>query len=155
MNWPATAAVCFLKEHHNMRLKVNLGTLEDQQARIEMLPLLDVVFLLLVFFIYAMISLRSYTRIPVALPASSAVQDKELKKPLIITLDEKNAVFFEGDAVSVKDLLPLIKQAIRFSPRPIIIDGDQASSLGAVVEIMDLLRAAQVQEVSFRCRKKP
>ena len=47
-------------------MRVNLGA--RRRARIEMLPLIDIVFLLLVFFIYAMLSMAVHRGLPVALP---------------------------------------------------------------------------------------
>ncbi len=51
-------------------MKLNLDT--QRKVRIEMLPLIDIVFLLLVFFIYAMLSMAVHRGLPVVLPTSSA-----------------------------------------------------------------------------------
>ena len=50
-------------------MKVNLG--KERKVRIEMLPLIDTVFLLLVFFIYGMLSMAVHHSLPVQLPLSS------------------------------------------------------------------------------------
>ena len=67
-----------------------------KRARIEMLPLIDIVFLLLVFFIYAMLSMAVHRGLPVILPTSSTAKiDKNLilsvtvKKDGIIYLDKE------------------------------------------------------------------
>ena len=53
-----------------MKLMINTS----KKARIEMLPLIDIVFLLLVFFIYAMLSMAVHRGIPVSLPVSSTAK---------------------------------------------------------------------------------
>ncbi|MBW2339659.1 MAG: biopolymer transporter ExbD, partial [Deltaproteobacteria bacterium] len=53
-------------------MKVNLGP--RRRARIEILPLIDIVFLLLVFFIYAMLSMAVHRGVPVILPTSSSAR---------------------------------------------------------------------------------
>ena len=55
-------------------MKVNLRA--QRRARIEILPLIDIVFLLLVFFIYAMLSMAVHRGVPVNLPTSSSA-DRE------------------------------------------------------------------------------
>ncbi|MBC2711802.1 MAG: biopolymer transporter ExbD [Desulfosarcina sp.] len=56
-------------------MKVDLGN--HRKARIDMLPLIDIVFLLLVFFIYAMLSMAVHHALPVALPVSSTGSEKD------------------------------------------------------------------------------
>ena len=58
---------------------MKLGPRKIKRARIEILPLIDIVFLLLVFFIYAMLSMAVHRSLPVALPVSSSAKvDKNL-----------------------------------------------------------------------------
>ena len=54
-----------------------------RKSRIEMIPLIDIVFLLLVVFIYAMLSMAVHRGLPVALPASSAA---EIEKSLVLSV---------------------------------------------------------------------
>ena len=65
---------------------MNLSTgYEGRRARIEIVPLIDVVFLLLVFFIYAMLSMTVYRGVRVRLPAGSG--DVEEMKTVVINID--------------------------------------------------------------------
>ena len=65
-------------------MKVNVQP--AKKARIEMLPLIDIVFLLLVFFIYAMLSMAVHRGLPVILPTSSTAK---IEKNLIISVTVK------------------------------------------------------------------
>jgi len=82
-------------------MNINLGN--PRKARIDMLPLIDIVFLLLVFFIYAMLSMAVHRALPVALPVSStAPVDKQVN--LSVTVDRSGAVFVDGAPVTVAAL---------------------------------------------------
>ncbi len=73
-----------------------------RKARIEMLPLIDIVFLLLVFFIYAMLSMAVHRGLPVELPVSStAVPEKET----IISVTVRH--FADGDSRVMVDEDPV------------------------------------------------
>ena len=65
-------------------MKVTRGA--ARRARIEMLPLIDIVFLLLVFFIYAMLSMAVHRGLPVILPTSKTV---EIDKRLLVSVTVK------------------------------------------------------------------
>ena len=73
-------------------MKLNLHT--KSKPRIEMLPLIDIVFLLLVFFIYAMLSMAVHRGLPVLLPASASAEiDKDLV--LSVTIKKDGAVYID------------------------------------------------------------
>ena len=77
-------------------MNINLGN--PRKARIDMLPLIDIVFLLLVFFIYAMLSMAVHRALPVALPVSSTAPiDKQVN--LSVTVDRSGAVFVDDRAI--------------------------------------------------------
>ena len=70
-------------------MKISLP--ENNKPRIEMLPLIDVVFLLLVVFIYTMLSMAVHKGMPVSLPESSAVKP-EKNIVLAVTINKDNLV---------------------------------------------------------------
>ena len=80
-----------------------------KKARIEMLPMIDCVFLLLVFFIYAMLSMAVHRGLPVNLPASKTVKiDKKLV--LAVTINADGSIFVDKEPVEL-DRLTTVLQA--------------------------------------------
>jgi len=74
-----------------------------RRARIEMLPLIDIVFLLLVFFIYAMLSMAVHRGLPVVLPSSkTAGIDKRLL--VSVTVKADGGVYVDGTPVGLETL---------------------------------------------------
>ncbi len=126
---------------------------ENRRARIEMIPFIDIVFQLLVFFIYAMLSMVVHQGLKVELPgAATARLDKQDYVSITITKD--NAVWLGGEAVSLQELPARVAElAAGRGERPVYINGDVRADLGVAVEVLDLLRQAGVEQVSFECRE--
>ena len=81
-----------------MKIDIDPG----KKARIEMLPLIDIVFLLLVFFIYAMFSMAVHKALPVELPGSSTARMTK-KSLLSVTVDSKGKVYVNKIPVATPD----------------------------------------------------
>lgn len=91
-------------------MKVNIQSVRT--ARIEMLPLIDIVFLLLVFFIYAMLSMAVHRGLPVNLPSSRTVK---IHKDLILSVSIKpdGTVYVDKERVPLKNLEGSLKKRAR------------------------------------------
>jgi biopolymer transport protein ExbD len=120
-----------------------------------MLPLIDVVFLLLVFFIYAMVSMVVHHGIKVDLPkaGSSALDQRDY---LNITITAENTILFDEAETTRENLITLVQSALaeKEPDTPIYISGDHAADLGIAVEILDQLQSAGIEKVSFSCKKE-
>jgi biopolymer transport protein ExbD len=128
-----------------------LSGFEDKRARVEMLPLIDVVFLLLVFFIYAMLSMVVHHGVEVQLPqAGSAVVDT--REHVLVTIDAENRTFVNGKPVAREGLAGAVRDALTDAPdAPVFLDGDTTVELGEWLAVLDLLRQAGIKEASIRC----
>ena len=80
---------------------------EHKNARVEMLPLMDVVFLLLVFFIYAMMSIYKETVITLPLSESAAVKTSDI---LTLTVKADGSLFLDETALSLEELIAILRQ---------------------------------------------
>ena len=88
-------------------MKVQLSA--PKKARIEMLPLIDIVFLLLVFFIYAMLSMAVHRGLPVELPFSSTAEiDKKLV--LSVTIKADQSIYVDKERVALADLTEVLRE---------------------------------------------
>lgn len=90
---------------------MKIGALKKRKARIEMLPLIDIVFLLLVFFIYAMLSMAVHRGMSVELPTSSTAElDKE--KILSVTVKHNDLAveyFIDEESVALAEMASFLK----------------------------------------------
>jgi len=127
---------------------------ENKKARVEMLPLIDVVFLLLVFFIYAMLSMVVHRGLIVELPEASTAQ-VDRKDYVSITITDENAVLVGKQPVELSGLVDeVMSQAGGKTDIPVFINGDRGADLGVAIRVLDLLRGEGIAEVSFECRQE-
>ncbi|WP_372806838.1 ExbD/TolR family protein [Pontiella sp.] len=131
-------------------MKLNSGY-EAKKARVEMLPLIDVVFLLLVFFIYAMVSMVVHRGLKVDLPrANTAALEKN--DYISITIDAENRLFLNGEASEAEGLAEKVRQLRGEPKKPVFIEGDTQADLGLAIELLDDLKNAGIEEVAFSCK---
>jgi biopolymer transport protein ExbD len=76
---------------------------DPKKAYIDMIPLIDCVFQLLIFFMYSFISMTYFTGLPLDIPKAKAVE--EFKKNIVqIDMKKNNQIFFEGKRINYIDL---------------------------------------------------
>ena len=125
----------------------------QQAARVELLPLIDVVFLLLIFFIFVMLKMTMQSSIPVDLPA--LVKNQEQNNELVtITISSDNQIFINDQASSTDALLAQVTKLQSDIDSAILIRGDQQADLGLALSILDKLRSAGFVHVAFATEKK-
>jgi len=87
-------------------MKINVRT--GKKVRIEMLPLIDIVFLLLVFFIFTMLSMAVHRSLPIMLPTSSSAKiDKELV--LSVTIKSDRTIYVDKERIAFDDLASVLR----------------------------------------------
>ncbi len=126
-----------------------------RKVRIEMLPLIDIVFLLLVFFIYAMLSMAVHRSLPVQLPDSSTAAIDH-KTQVSITLRADGTVFVDEKPVAEEGLERVL--AARRAERHetgVLLFGDKNVSYQRLFSILDVIREAGITKVSLQAEKEP
>ena len=127
-------------------MKINLN-LRRKGPRIEMIPLIDVVFLILVFLIYAILSMVIHRGFKVDLPqATTAEIDKE--DYVSITVDKENRILLNKEEVLLDNLSEEIRTKVEKGVK-IFINGDKEADLGVVIKVLDTLRKDEIKEVYF------
>lgn len=122
---------------------------ETQGARIEMIPLLDVVFLLLVSFIYAMLSVTVHHEVDVVLPKSTDGIRSESTRPVIITLTRQNQLLVDEQELSLAAAVDVAVQRMGTGGTQVLIYGDREANLGVAIELLSKLRSAGIEAASF------
>lgn len=120
---------------------------EERKARIEMVPLIDCMFLLLVFFMYAMVTMTVHRGIRVNLPRGEGRVERTT--PVLITVSADNTLKIGDRVVDVENAVREIAGRARQQKLPVMIGGDRASDLGVSLELLSRLKKAGVESVSF------
>ncbi len=129
-------------------MKVNLQT--ERKARIEMLPLIDIVFLLLVFFIYTMLSMAVHHALPVVLPSSfTAKIDKHLA--ISVTVKSDGTVYIDKERIILDSLADVLRaKAQGVSDAGVLLFADRGLSYQALFHVLDEIRAAGINRISLQ-----
>ncbi len=108
---------------------------------INIVPMIDVIFAILTFFIISSLDLIRLDNIPVNLPkASTSTLVKD--KPLVLTIDRENNIFLENKPIDSKILVDQIKNVIsNYSTDILVISADKEVAHGKVVEVIDQVRS--------------
>ena len=108
---------------------------------INIAPLVDVIFLLVIFFAVSTTFLET-AGLKLELPASSSTADQELKE-LTVLLDAEGAIFFDEEDVTIEELGPKLSAALTERDRKmVVLRADKSTSHGDVVRLMDVIREA-------------
>ena len=134
-------------------MKVPSNYLGSKKPRIEMLPLIDIVFLLLVFFIYAMLSMAVHRSLPVVLPTSSAAQVDRAQN-LAVTIRPGGEIFLDTARLSLEELqVTLLEKngaAEDESPLQVDLFADRDVSYQELYRVLDIIRTAGIADVSLQ-----
>ena len=129
-------------------MKISLAT--TPRARIEMLPLIDIVFLLLVFFIYAMLSMAVHRGIPVVLPVSATAKiDKKLI--LSVSIKSDGSIYVDEDTVALNELKTVLLQKAQAAKEPgVLLFAERNISYQKLFHVLDQIRLAGLSRISLQ-----
>ena len=126
--------------------------IHTRPARVEMLPLIDVVFLLLVVFIYAMLSMAVHKGMPVTLPTSGQIQP-EKEQPLSVSITADGAIFLNKAPVSLEDLVSRIKHHPGVNAQTgVLLFADRRLAYQQLFKVLDRIREAGLHRISLQAR---
>ncbi len=121
-----------------------------------MAPLIDIVFLTLVFFMVTSVYSTLESEVDITLPtADSAVLDDRAQGEIFINLREDGAIILNNREVELDELQEILDRVSEYFPGgSVIIRGDREANLGRAISILDSCRKADIQNVSFAAMKE-
>jgi len=124
------------------------------ENQINILPMIDIIFAILSFFIISSLFLTRIDSIEVNLPKSStAVREKN--RPQIITVDNNEKIYFKSNEISLKNISALIRKNIENLEEPLVIlRADTSVKHGLIVNLLDELRKIENLKIGISADKK-
>jgi biopolymer transport protein ExbD len=123
-------------------------------TRIEMIPLIDMVFLLLVFFIYGMLSMAVHRSLPVQLPASSTAPTDQ-KSILSVTIHSDGSIDVDKERIPLVDLKELLRlKSEKIKESGLLLFADREVSYQRLFFVLDEIRAAGFSQISLQAERK-
>ena len=123
------------------------------ENQINILPMIDIIFAILSFFIISSLFLTRIDSIEVNLPKSStAVREKN--RPQIITVDNNEKIYFKSNKISLKNISALIRKNIENLEEPLVIlRADTSVKYGLIVNLLDELRKIENLKIGISTEK--
>ena len=125
---------------------------DRKRARIEIVPMIDVVFFLLIFFMMASLSMTVYRGLPVNLPRASSGTTPP-PETAAITVSSNGQAYLDRQPVTRDVLGERLRGLVSANPQvAIVITADEAVTHGRVVEVLDEVRTAGVTRMAIAIR---
>ena len=126
----------------------------ESENSINILPMIDIIFAILSFFIISSLYLTKIDSIKVNLPKSSTAQREE-EKPQIISIDSNEKIYFKSNQIALKNVSALIRTNIENIEDPIVIlRADTSVKHGFIVNLLDELRKIENIKIGISAEKK-
>ena len=127
---------------------------QDLPPKINILPMIDVIFAILVFFIVSSLYLTRSEGLPVNLPSAKTAEVQKTKQ-ITVSLDREGKLTIDGKPSQIKQLKTEIDQLISSeSSATVIVNADKTVEHGQVVDIIDQLRQIPKVQLAIAAKKK-
>ena len=121
-----------------------------KKARIEIIPLIDIMFFLLASFMMVSVTMIRLQSIKMDLPTATKAK-RDFKPDLInLQVDKLGDVYIEKEKKTLPEVQAYLTNKLQSNTNiPVYISGDKDATHGAVIAVLDLVRKAGIQKVSF------
>ena len=128
---------------------MRLPAAAKKKPRIEIIPMIDTMFFLLVFFMIATLSMTMQHGMPVNLPEASSTTNK-VQQPVSLTITENGDLFYNKDMITIHELQTRLIGLIQTDADPtIVINADEHVQHGLVVKVMDKVRLSGIPNMAI------
>ncbi len=127
-------------------------TQQDEDAEINMTPMLDIVFIMLIFFIVTAAFVKE-AGIQITKP-EAVMSIPKPRTSIIIGISDSGEIWINHKKVDLKSVRPVLERLIAENPRgTVIIQADAEAKAGLALDVLDAARAAKAADVAISTRK--
>jgi biopolymer transport protein ExbD len=129
---------------------------QRKKARIEIIPMIDVMMFLLVFFVLISVNVIPALGIKTQQPNSSQVQQLRTKDvQVVVTLGKENVIQVDGKDIELKDLSAAVKRKAGTAEQiAVIVNSDKGAEVQTLVDVMDEIKKSGLGKVSLAARER-
>ncbi len=126
----------------------------EHQPKLMIIPMIDIIFFLLVFFMMSMLTMVVQKSVPIQLP-QAATSKVNLDKVLPITVTADGAIYLEQERIPEGQLKARLDAEKSKNPEmAIIVRGDAGVNYGRVVSVIDTAKKSGIQKVSIAAEER-
>ncbi len=124
-----------------------------KRARIEIIPLIDIIFFLLATFVMVSLSMVKNQGISVNLPTTATSSAEDTKPVITISVNDKEEIYLDKKLVSFEQMSGKLQELkATDSDLKVLINGDEKASFGTAIGILDEVRRLGIVKVSIRTK---
>ncbi len=124
-----------------------------KRVRIEIIPLIDIIFFLLATFVMVSLSMVKNQGISVNLPTATTSTQQEIEKIVTLSVSENGDIYVDKDKVSFEEMTAQLTHLKASQPNlKILINGDDKADFGKAIGILDEVRRIGITKVSIRTK---
>lgn len=130
---------------------MNFSRRGKQELQFQLAPMIDVMFLLLCFFVSSQLFAQWETEIDLTLPtAQTGDVPQRMPGEVIINVHKDGRIVLQQRELSIDGLGQVLKRVSKLFPgRPVVIRGDEHADYRHLVKVMDQCRSADIYNISF------
>ena len=126
----------------------------EEGARIEIIPLIDIMFFLLAAFMLVSLSMVNMKSVKVNLPTATTANTETKNDFINISVDKSGMIFCDKQPVGANELAQNLTVTQRTNENlRVFISGDKDARYGDVIHVLDVVRGAGIQKVAFEIRE--
>jgi biopolymer transport protein ExbD len=139
-----------------MPVKLGPRQTQESEARIEIIPLIDIMFFLLASFMLVSLSMVNMKAVAVSLPTAVTATPETRRDFLDISVDQSGGVYLDKTPMAGHELVTALAAAVKANPDlRVFISGDRDARHGEILRVLDLVRTAGIDRVAFEVRSPP
>ncbi len=122
-----------------------------RRARIEIIPLIDIMFFLLATFIMVSLSMIKNVSVPVSLPSAHSAKSDNAQSPTAVTVTQEGKIYWNKEETTLEALPEKLRGlAVSDGDAKVFIQGDKKADFGLVVSVLDAIRQAGIKHTAIR-----
>lgn len=126
-----------------------------KEPTVMIIPMIDIMLFLLVFFMISTIYMVQANTLPVNLPAAAAARRETRPRIVAVTVQADGTVQYERDSVRVTELSARVRQALANDADTVfVLRGDKATTYDHIVAVLDVLKQCGTRHVSIATERK-
>jgi biopolymer transport protein ExbD len=126
-----------------------------KKARIEIIPLIDIMFFLLASFMMVSLSQTTMKGMKVSLPVGASGKTQSKKDYVSLSVDKDGYTYFDKEKIALEEVLPRLRKVYLTNPdAKIFIRGDRDALHGNVTRVLDQIRSSGFTKISFEIKSQ-
>jgi biopolymer transport protein ExbD len=121
---------------------------DDSPTEIDLSPMIDCIFILLIFFIVATVFVEEQG-LPVAKPDAAATPSTEENENVVLEITADNQLRFDGKEITLADVPNRVRANLRDPDTPVVVRAHEKSDHGVFVAVWDAARRGGAEKLSF------